>query len=228
MPLLLFDIDGTLLTSDGAAGPAILQALSEFAGKPIDRHDVSFSGKTDPVIMREILQANDVAPAAVEAILPHALSAYATLASDVITPGSVHALPGARAVIEMLAPRHGATLALLTGNLEHTAYLKLEAVHMRSYFRFGAFGSDHGDRNELPLIACARATEALNRTVRPQEAVIIGDTPRDIACGKAHGCRTVAVATGSFSEEALAAHAPDAILRDLRDATAVLDALGLR
>lgn len=225
MRLLLFDIDGTLLTSNGAAGPAILRALSDLVGRPMALHGVSFSGKTDPRILREILRANDVPEQTVEALLPHALQAYATLASSAITADTVRALPGAAALLEALAPREDAHLALLTGNLERTAYLKLDAVGLTRYFPFGAFGSDDGDRNALPLVACQRAGAALNQPVALHDAVIIGDTPRDIACGRAHGCRTVAVATGAFDVDALAAHTPDTLLPDLRDTRAALSAL---
>ncbi|NBB84668.1 MAG: HAD hydrolase-like protein [Bacteroidetes bacterium] len=225
MRLLLFDIDGTLLTSNGAAGPAILQALSDLVGRSIELNGITFSGKTDPLILREILEANGVPEDQVEALLPHALQAYATLASSAITADTVRALPGAQALLDALASKNNAQLALLTGNIERTAYLKLGAVGLDGYFTFGAFGSDDGNRNALPPIACRRAGAALNRRVALQDAVIIGDTPRDIACGRAHGCRTVAVATGAFDADALAAHAPDELLPDLNDTRAVLTAL---
>jgi len=225
MRLLLFDIDGTLLTSNGAAGPAILRALSDLVGRPITLNGIGFSGKTDPLILQEILRANDVPEDQVAALLPHALQAYATLASSAITAETVRALPGAAALLEALAPQENTHLALLTGNLERTAYLKLGAVGLARYFTFGAFGSDDGDRNALPPVACRRAGAALKQPVALQDAVIIGDTPRDIACGRAHGCRTVAVATGAFDADALAAHAPDKLLPDLNDTRAVLKAL---
>ena len=225
MRLLLFDIDGTLLTSSGAAGPAILRALSDLVGRPVGLNGISFSGKTDPLILREILQANEVPEEQIEALLPHALQAYATLASSAITADTVRALPGAQALLEALAPQHNTQLALLTGNIKRTAYLKLDAVGLGGYFAFGAFGSDDGDRNALPPVARRRAETVLNEPVAFQDTVIIGDTPRDISCGRAHGCRTVAVATGSFDVDALAAHTPDIVLPDLEDMDAALAAL---
>lgn len=105
-------------------------------------------------------------------------------------------------------------MGLLTGNLEPLAYLKIERINLTATeLPFGAFGSDHADRNALPLVAAERASARYGRTVAPEELVIIGDTPRDIACARAVGATAVAVATGYFTTE------------ELREADVVLDTL---
>jgi phosphoglycolate phosphatase-like HAD superfamily hydrolase len=113
--------------------------------------------------------------------------------------------------------------ALLTGNLEAGAKLKLSFLEIWHYFEFGAFADDSYDRNELGPFALRRAKEKLGIDFPPERVYIIGDTPHDIACGKAIGAKTIAVATGAFSVEQLAAFGPTHAFRDLSDTQALLD-----
>ena len=136
------------------------------------------------------------------------------------------ALNGAQDLVQRLVTHDDAQLALLTGNLEAMAYLKVGAIGFdRTHFPFGAFGSDAEDRNALPHIALDRAAAHAGRSFPAGDAVIIGDTPRDIECGRAAGCMTVAVATGRYDRDALAEHTPDVLLDDLADTDAALQAI---
>ena len=118
----------------------------------------------------------------------------------------------------------GAIQSVLTGNLRATAELKLQAAGLleQLLLSIGAFGSDHRDRDELVPIAVAKATTRFGAI---RDVVVVGDTPRDIACGKAGGARTVAVATGNWRLDELARYAPDAKLTDLSDVQASVAAI---
>ena len=105
------------------------------------------------------------------------------------------------------------------------AQLKLESFSIWHYFRLGAYGSDHHDRNVLVPIAQQRAHALLGHTIPAQQTFVIGDTPRDIACGKAFRARTIAIATGSVPREKLAAHEPDFLFDDLSNVDEVIKTL---
>lgn len=226
MKLLLFDIDGTLLTANGTGRPAVESALAGLTGTEITTEGISFSGKTDPQILREVLTHNAVDEHWTNGRFPEAVEAFRQTMHRIFDPASVDALDGAQALVRRLADEAEAQLALLTGNLEEMAYLKVGAIGFdRAHFPFGAFGSDDEDRNTLPSIALDRAASHAGRTFACDATVVIGDTPRDIECGRRAGCRTVAVATGRYDADALAEHAPDVLLTDLADTDRALAAI---
>ncbi|WP_412070505.1 HAD family hydrolase [Rubrivirga sp. IMCC43871] len=204
MPVLLFDIDGTLLQSHGVGRRSVTAALADLVGDTFDFSDVTFSGKTDPQIFREVLEAAGRHGLAVEGATPEAfLSLYEREMAARLPSATVEALPGAVALVRRLAG-DGAEIGLLTGNIEAIAYDKVARIDLgRELFPFGAFGSDHADRDALPAIGARRATAHLGRTVETSELVILGDTPRDIACAHAAGAVAVAVATGRYSADEL-------------------------
>jgi phosphoglycolate phosphatase-like HAD superfamily hydrolase len=215
MKLLLFDIDGTLVHASAIGTTSIEAALSRIAGRPVSTDGVSFSGKTDPQIVREVLAANDVD--ASDALIDRALEAYTSLALDTLTPDDVVPCPGARDLLGRLADRSDVHLGLVTGNVEAMAYAKLDAVGFDALFPFGAFGSDHADRDRLPPLAVERAARHTGRSFSGSDVVVIGDTERDIRCGQCIGARTVSVCTGSSSRTDLSAHEPDVLLDSFGD-----------
>ena len=224
MKLLLFDIDGTLLTTNGAGRPAVESAISDLVGCPISTEGITFSGKTDPQILREVLVKNEADEALLNGRFSEVVEAFRTTMHRVFDPAGADALLGAQALVEQLHTDDRFQLALVTGNLQEMAYLKVGAIGFgEQHFPFGAFGSDHEDRNELPGIARSRAVA--HAGIEHGEAIIIGDTPRDIECGRAGGCMTVAVATGRFDRSTLAEHEPDVLLDSLEDADAFLRAI---
>ena len=136
-------------------------------------------------------------------------------------------LPGIIELLEALKSRPGVALALLTGNLERGAQIKLTHYGVWDYFEFGAYADDHADRNRLGPFAQARARERHGVEFPPERIFVLGDTPHDITCGRAIGAKTVAIATGGFTREQLAAHEPDFLFDDLGDVLGVMAALGV-
>ena len=216
MPILLFDIDGTLLQSHGVGRRCIEDALEQVLGGTFDTSAIPFSGKTDKQIFREILTAAREAGLDVDDVDgvhgPFG-AAYRDLMHERLPEAHVEALPGAVALVQRLAA-DGVPMGLLTGNLQPLAFAKIGRIGLGpAEFPFGAYGSDSEDRNALPAIAVRRAGRALGRDVDPAEVVVVGDTPLDIACARAGACTAVAVATGRYAAD------------DLGEADVVLDTL---
>lgn len=225
--LILFDIDGTLLDGGGAARRAFGEALNDVFGREVPTRGHSFAGKTDPQIARELLTALGMDGAKVEAGLPALWDGYLARLQREIRTVVVETLPGVVPLLQALEDdAERAVPGLLTGNLREGARIKLAAAGVGfDRFRVGAFGSDHADRSELPAVAVRRAEEQLRHRFRGKDVVVIGDTPADIACGAHLGVRTVAVATGSYSAEQLAACGPDHLFETLADTEAVCAAI---
>jgi phosphoglycolate phosphatase len=226
MRIVLFDIDGTLLWTDGAGRRAVYHALQEvYATSVPEGHE--FDGKTDPQIVRELMQMAGTSHSAIESALPRALARYVeelrAELGDADHGDKVY--PGVRTLLERLEARDDVVLGLLTGNVRPGADAKLAAVGLdAARFRVGAFGSDHADRPALPAIAKARAESLLGRPVAGVDVVVIGDTPADMQCGLGIGARAIGVATGRYSVEQLRKH-EGAVFADLTDTDAVLAAI---
>jgi phosphoglycolate phosphatase-like HAD superfamily hydrolase len=224
--LVLFDIDGTLLTASGAGKRALEQALRDVYGTsgPIDGYD--FRGGTDPQIIRDLLGRAGMGEPAIAAGEAAAYRRYEALLESEIGDGQrVSVYPGVRALVETLAARDDVVVGLLTGNIEAGARIKLRPTGLWPHFRMGAYGSDDADRTRLPQVAAGRAERLVGRVFRGPDTVIIGDTPRDIGCARAFGATAIAVATGWHSVEDLTAHRPDHVFVDLSDQTAALAAM---
>lgn len=220
--LLLFDIDGTLLASGGAGIRALEAAATEQFGDG-NLRGIEIAGRTDSLIARQVLARHglEATPERIFAFLDSYLGHLARLLPD----SDGHLLPGVVALLEALKPRTELVLALLTGNLERGAKLKLSRYGVWHYFEFGAYADDHHDRNELGPVARQRALDRHGIDFPPERIFILGDTPHDIACAKAIGAKTIAVTTGKHTRADLAAHSPEFIFDDLCDIAAVLRAL---
>lgn len=222
--LLLFDIDGTLLRG-GPSKDVFGAALAAIYGTtgPIDAWE--FSGKTDPQIARELLREAGIDDARIDAGFPALWEGYLAGLEAGLRAHPMERLPGIPALLEALESLEAegeVALGLVTGNLAGGARMKLASAGLRADFPVGGFGSDHEFRNELPGIALSRARIHLGRDFQAQDVVVIGDTPRDVACGRAHGTRTLGVATGRFSMEILEASGADIVLPDLSDTEEVI------
>lgn len=221
--LLLFDIDGTLLTSGGAGERALRLGFRDRFGIDDDLSSVEIAGRTDSGIVREMLAAHRL-PATPENIAAFLDGYLHHLAEEIPrTPGRL--LPGILPLLDALQPRADIVLALLTGNLARGAEIKLRHYGVWHYFEFGAFADDHHDRNQLGPFAQARARAQRGIEFPPERIFVLGDTPHDIACARAIGAKAIAIATGKFSQADLAAHAPDFLFEDLGDLDAVLAAI---
>jgi phosphoglycolate phosphatase-like HAD superfamily hydrolase len=225
--LLLFDIDGTLLTTDGASGRAFESALIDVYGTAGPIGEVSFAGKTDPQIAYELLGHTEIPRSVVEARLGDLWTRYLKHFDNELVSSLVRPFPG---VVECLnhveSKADQALMGLLTGNIEPGAQRKLDASGLGfSRFQVGAFGSDSENRDELPMIAAARAKAFVGEHPESETLVIVGDTPADISCGKAVGARTIAVATGVYSRFQLEECCPDFLFDSLENTDLVWDAM---
>jgi len=227
MRVVLFDIDGTILWTDGAGRRAVQSALEEVFGAPVPQgHE--FDGKTDPQIVRELMHLAGVAHGDIDGRLPHALDRYVELLHTELDAlaGHEQVLPGIRNLLDELEARDDVMLGLLTGNVLPGAVAKLTAVGIdASRFKVGAYGSDHASRPELPAIARARAEALLGRQIAGNDVVIIGDTPADMGCGRGIGARAIGVATGRYSATDLEACGAAAVFEDLSDTEAAVRAI---
>jgi phosphoglycolate phosphatase len=223
--LVLFDIDGTLLTDGGAARAAYgdaLRTVYRYAGD-LDAYD--FSGRTDPQITAMVLGDAGFSPAAIDERLPELWQVYLTGLARNATPERVRVLPGMRELVAALAERDDVLLALLTGNIEPGARLKLAPPSLNAYFPFGAFGSDSAHREELPPIAVSRAASFHNHPFAGRDVVILGDSIYDVRCGVPHGATTIAIASGRTPGPLLRAEHPHFYFDSASDWQAVLRAI---
>jgi len=225
--LVLFDIDGTLLSAGGQSARALEDALVEVFGTTGPTVGFDYSGKTDPQIVTELMRGAGIEEPTIEERRPTALRRYLERFASGFRPERIQAKPGVAALLAALAARPGVALGLLTGNMEPSARLKLEPLDANRYFTFGAFGSDHEDRYLLPPIALDRARRATGRRFSGGDTVIVGDSIHDVRCGRGVGVRAVAVATGRTPAQTLIDAGADALLPDFSDTErSVLSILG--
>lgn len=211
--VFFWDIDGTLLSTARAGVLALEDAVRETCGAQVYLADLPTSGLTD----------HQVAVAALEAA---GCTADPRTVADFVAvyerrlPERLHAregreLPGARELLVALGQRSDALSLLLTGNTELGARAKLRHYGLDDLISDGAYSTDQGERTEIAHRALDRATVRLGRAPRSEETYVIGDTPHDVACGEAIGARTIAVASGTYSCDQLAAHDPWWLLDEL-------------
>jgi len=228
MKLVLFDIDGTLLWTDGAGRRAIRQALLDEVGTAGPIESYRFDGKTDPQIVRELLALAAHPAAQDEARVQAVCGRYVDLLAAELARATQRTTLMA-GIAELLGDEEAAGRALvglLTGNLERGAALKLRSAGLDpERFRVGAYGSDSHRRPDLPAVAARRATALAGRAFAGADIVIVGDTPDDVACGRPIGACAVAVATGFYDVAALRAAGAAHVFATLADTAAVLDAI---
>ena len=249
MRLLLFDVDGTLVLTGGAAVRAMNDAFEEVFGVRGAFDHVPMPGRTDGAILadaftRAVPQSQILADALaatgvhpVDGEIARYKAAYFTrFAEEIHKPvpddqarAGRHrfkgVLPGVRELLDALQPRPDVFLGLLTGNYEQGARIKLGYFGLWRYFRCGAYGDDSLDRHALVPVAVARSREAGCPPVDPRDVVIIGDTPLDVACARDAGVSCLAVATGGFGADALRAAGADSAFESLADTDAVVRVL---
>lgn len=222
--LLLWDIDGTLISTGAAGHQAIERATARRFGGSSDLDGVEIAGRTDSGIAHQILAKYG------EPITEENMSSFLDLYLDLLAcelPRSKgRVLPGVLELLQRAENRPDTILGLLTGNLRRGAQLKLEHYQLWHFFAFGAFADDHHDRNELGAFALRRVQERTGQQFLPAQVDVIGDTGHDIACGKAFGARTIAIATGSWPREQLAGYSPDFLFDDLSNIDNVIATLG--
>ena len=222
MSLVLFDIDGTLLLSGGAGVRAMTAAFSQLFGVANAFEGNPIAGLTDTFLLSRALASAGL-PDTPDVHRSFRDAYLELLTKEMQLPGSGRkgVMPG---VPELLAalPLDGAHLGLLTGNYERAANIKLQYFDLAHHFTWGAFGEEAADRNELARLAVGKARQRRVSDEACQRAVVIGDTPHDIACAHAAGARALGVATGNFSVDQLREAGADVALPDLSDTADVL------
>ena len=225
---MLFDIDGTLVLTGGAGSRAMTLAFEKVFAIPDAFRGIPMPGRTDSWILSDAAAAHDIPRDSPD--LARFQEVYlAILARELDLPHPPHlrkgVMPGVRQLLDALAARDDAYLALLTGNYEAAARIKLEYFDLWRYFGGGAFGDNAPDRNGLLPRALANVHARAGHSFDASQAVVIGDTPLDVACAAAGGARSIAVATGSHGVDELRASGADVVFADLSDVDAVIDAL---
>lgn len=198
-------------------------AVSTVTGHAVSTDGVRFSGRTDPDIFRDVLDASGISDP--EAVLDEVIQTYVQRAQQTIGSDDVNRLPGVRDLLTALTKRDDVYLGLVTGNVEPMSEHKLRSAGIDAHFSLGAFGSDHADRDKLPEMAMRRASAHTGHSFPPEQTIVIGDTPHDIQCARAAGAHAVAVCTGGSTRAELHPHAPDLLLDSLTPPPEIADRL---
>jgi phosphoglycolate phosphatase-like HAD superfamily hydrolase len=227
--IVLFDIDGTLIRTGRAGSRAMDRAFEDLFGIPKAFEGIQMAGRTDKWILE------DAAARAGVSVTAEWFQRFRDRYSECLLealpqPGPQKGiLPGVRPLLDALvaAPlRDDVFLALLTGNSETGARIKLEYFDLWRYFRCGAYGDEVHDRNELFTVAMSRVQACGGPAARPRDVIVVGDTPLDVACAAAAGARSVAVATGPSDADTLRRSGADVVFDDLSDTSAFLRLVG--
>jgi phosphoglycolate phosphatase-like HAD superfamily hydrolase len=227
MRLVLFDIDGTLLSSEGIGRTAMRRALGSIFGSP-GNPAYRYDGKTDRQIVRDVMRLEGHSDEYIDSQMEKLIETYLEGLRENAKSGNfnVRPLEGVAELLDALEPRKDVVLGLLTGNVEPGARTKLIAAGINpDRFRVNAFGSDHEHRPELPAIAQRRASEKLGLDIERGRMVVIGDTPADIACGRSLGAKAIGVASGHYTVEQLQEHDPYAVFPSLANTQQVLESI---
>lgn len=216
--LLLWDIDGTMITTPNAGHASVRRALAKAHGTDGDVDDLDFHGATDPLIYGMVTRKFDLETHD-DARHRYYEAYFEALADELKSRRNIRHL----GVLERLQEGHDRediAQGLLTGNVPTGARIKLEHYELWHFFEFGAYGDDGATRNDLGPHALRRAADHHGVEFSPEDTFVIGDTPHDIACGQAIGAKTIGLATGKYSVAELESHAPTAALADLSDGAA--------
>ena len=223
-PLLLFDVDGTLIKTGGAGMRAMHHVVRQLFGQGFTLKGIQVSGHLDPLIFAEAAAMNGLSndPLHHKAFRDHYL---VQLEANLEAAGKeVRTLQGINETLAILRKRTDVVLGLLTGNYTRAVPIKLRAVGIdMEWFSVTAFGDEAASRAGLVALAMDKYQSIYGQRVKNQWVVVIGDTPRDVACAKAHGCVSFAVATGSYRIDDLRKAGADVVVKDLSDSNPLID-----
>ncbi len=221
MKLFLFDIDGTLLLSDGAGKRALNLAYSKIFNEEKKWITFNLHGLTDIRIVRQGFIEHfgrDPSDEEIQEVIKY-YTEY--LPQELEQAKEFCLMPGVKDVLETLSNRSDCALGLATGNFEKTGFLKLAHGKIDHYFHFGGFCDDHEDRFVLTKRGVEKGIDYIGE--KPETVYVIGDTVYDVRCGKAAGAKVIAVATGPVGVEVLREEKAEYVLENLRG----MGALGL-
>ncbi len=211
--LVLFDIDGTMLSSEGVGVRSIEETCKKMFGKPCSLDGIPIGGRLDPLIWNDVCQKHDIENS--ESLHNTFRVQYTGVLKKNLAEIKVKILPGVQRLVGTLAAMPKVTLGLVTGNYEETGRMKIEAAGFDStLFTANAWGTDGLLRKELPPYAIQQTED--------NHVILLGDTVHDVTSGQSAGCKVIAVCTGSHDRATLVASEPDLLLEDLSDVEAVL------
>ena len=223
--LVLFDVDGTLLSSGRRGLESFSEALRRTFGTEGDVASYRFEGRLDPVIVFELMRDAGITEDVIVERRPAALSLYLDLLEQALSADPPALKPGVADLVSRVSASPKVVSALLTGNVQRGARIKLTAAGLWDHFLFGVFGDEAPRRVDLGPIALARALERTGLAYSPDQTVVVGDARADVECGRAIGARVVAVATGRTSVEELRAAGADIVLSSFADVESACEAI---
>lgn len=223
--LVLFDVDGTLLSSGQKGLNSFSEALRRTFGTEGDLASYRFEGRLDPVIVLDLMRGAGFPDDVILERRPAALSLYLDLLEEALSADPPALKPGVADLVARVSAVPSVVSALLTGNVQRGARIKLTAAGLWGSFRFGVFGDEAPRRVDLGPIALARALERTGRSFSPSETVVVGDARADVECGQAIGARVVAVATGRTPPEELRAAGADTVFLNFADVESACEAI---
>jgi phosphoglycolate phosphatase-like HAD superfamily hydrolase len=218
--LILFDIDGTLLSADRSGYMALERSVIEVLEAPRGLEGVKLDGNTDANAMRQICE-REGRPLPGPEVWQRFKHRYLEILRREIV-GKGHVKPGVQPLLERLNGRPETTTALVTGNIREGAEVKLRRFGLEGFFPFGAYGCEHVSRAHLVGLAMQRAAERSGTPFSPGRVTMVGDTVHDVTACHPWGIRSLAVATGSASVEELRQAGPTLAVADLSDTPAIL------
>ena len=213
--LVLFDIDGTLLSVNSINRRILMEALREVYGTEGSAGTHNFAGKMDSVIIYEVLQNTGLSDGSIAEKFDKAKETYIEMFRMQAKPSDIILMQGIRELLDKLSASSAVMLGLLTGNFEGSGRHKLLMPDINHYFSFGAFADDAASRNELPQVAVDKAYQLTGKKFSDQNIIIIGDTEHDIACARVLNAKSIAVATGTYSSAELKKHNPHILYENL-------------
>ncbi|NYB52948.1 MAG: HAD family hydrolase [Methanobacteriaceae archaeon] len=222
--LTLFDIDGTLVRGARCHYMAFVHSVSKFYGMEEDISGINYAGKTDPQILREVLELGGIPEKVIEEKFQDCLDYMVQDYLANVHRENVQALGGVNLLLRELKDEN-VLLGLATGNLEPIAYAKLSKAGLDGFFSFGGFGSDSPVRPCLVEKAINRAREFYG--FKGNQIFVIGDTPRDVEAAQPFNLKTIAVATGRYTTRELEKTGADFVLESLEDVNGVLEIMGV-
>ena len=220
--LVLFDIDGTLLSVNSVNRRILMDALREVYGTEGSAGTHDFAGKMDSIIIYEVLHNAGLSDGVIAEKFDKAKQTYIEMFRMQSKSTDVVLMDGVRKLLDELSAHSELIVGLLTGNFEGSGRHKLLLPDINHYFPFGAFADDGASRNELPRVAVEKAYKLTGKRFSEQNIIIIGDTEHDIACARVLNAKSIAVATGTYSTEELKKHNPHILYKNLCETDIVI------
>ncbi len=226
MKLIIFDLDQTLVDSIKFHDGATVKIFWRLFGIEAHLTEVDLAGRSLTQNFAQLARLKGISEKVIQEKLPEFLSSYDKVFADVLPADArEYVLPGVITLLEKLTKTDN-LIMLYTGDSSSVTHALLRATDLEKYFKYSFYGTEVARRSDMVQQAINKATELTGNTFHGKDIVIIGDSPRDIECGKEFNALIIAVATGFHSMQELRAMNPDYLVPDLRDTDYILNAIG--